>query len=165
MLTPDAAAALAYLRAPTDLVPLVQLLHKDKRAVVRFEGSDTPQAANLRLTPMGKIRDAQGAAIYSVWRIRNISSDPDDIHIVTLKSADGLFKERFRVPARTDTYVLSTVAEGQARHTLRYEKTAVYEYDTSTGYVRTSFRFTGTVATSDSSPADFGDATLVPDTF
>lgn len=86
--------------------------------MIPFTGTDEgKKGTGLRLTSMGRIYDASGNSLYTVWRIRNGS---DEARSVKLDGYKTSWKLEFIAPARTETFVASTVVAGPATHRLFY---------------------------------------------
>ena len=99
-----------------------QLVARDGRAVIAYTGTDAGQGGTgLRLTSLGKIKNAVGQNIFTVWSIVNSSAQA---RTVTLTHRDlwggalNVFQLPLTLPPMTETIVTSPVVAGVALHSL-----------------------------------------------
>ncbi|WP_422860767.1 choice-of-anchor D domain-containing protein [Flagellimonas sp. S174] len=86
---------------------------------IPYNGDDAgKQNTGLRLTSFGKVKDANGNGLYTIWRIRNSSEENKQ---VVLKSVDNSFEYPFTIKKNKDAFVRSTYFTGSATHKLFFE--------------------------------------------
>jgi len=72
----------------------------------------------LKLYSVGKVRNAQGKEIYSIWRVRNGS---DISASMSLRAHGNPFTVDLEIPAKSDMFVRSTFVTGRATHALFHD--------------------------------------------
>jgi hypothetical protein len=84
--------------------------------ITLYTGSDAgKKGTGLRLTSMGRIYDARGNSEYTVWRVRNGSTEDRTVALDAYKTS---WVWHFTAPARTETFIASTIVGGPATHRL-----------------------------------------------
>ena len=114
---PDAGETFTYAIKPESR-PLDEALLENagEPIAVAYNGSDPGFLfTGLSLASAGRVYDSEDDAVYSVWRIRNSA---ESAQTVTLNGLLNGFSKTLTVEANTDTYVLSTYANGLATHAL-----------------------------------------------
>jgi hypothetical protein len=92
-------------------IRLDELVIRTGQAVAPYNG----KFLHVKLTSLGKVRDANGQDIYSVWQVRNGSTNQQNLKLTAQGNA---FTVALNVPPRSDFFVRSSFARGRATHQL-----------------------------------------------
>jgi hypothetical protein len=97
-----------------------ELVRRDGLAVLAFHGTDAGQdGTGLRLASLGKIRDAHGQDLYTVWRVLNSSGVARTVTLYAPQvtgRTDTSFRRVLALQPRTETIVRSIVVAWPAMH-------------------------------------------------
>jgi RHS repeat-associated protein len=117
------SAFLPWTSASAATCRLDELVIRDGMAVIDYPSDDAgKQGTGLRLVSHGKVRDANGAPIYSIWRVRNGSASDKAVYVDGYRST---FNISFTAKAHTETFFRSTFAAGSATHRLFYNSVQI----------------------------------------
>ena len=125
LLQPTLAAAALDSGQPNPLntdhaIRVGELVCRDGLAVLAFHGSDAGQdGTGLRLATLGKIRDAHGQDLYTVWCLLNSSGVARTVTLYAPQvtgRTDTSFRRVLALQPRTETIVRSIVVAWPAMH-------------------------------------------------
>ncbi|MGB5822208.1 MAG: choice-of-anchor D domain-containing protein [Saonia sp.] len=86
---------------------------------IPYNGDDSgKQNTGLRLTSFGRVKDANGNSLYTIWRVRNSSEENKE---VVLKAVDNSFEYPFTIKKNKEAFVRSDYITDSATHKLFYE--------------------------------------------
>jgi len=119
-ITPTLAQTLATISAHLSATPQTGTLAAElalyPRIDLAYSGNDGgTNGTQLALAALGRLRNADGSDLASIWRVRNSGSTSRTLR---LAATDGTFALAFTSQPQSDAYIASSDVAGGATHTL-----------------------------------------------